>query len=407
MEIAIIGGGASGLFAATAAKNDDTQVTIYEKENRVGRKLLATGNGRCNMTNLRAMPMNYHGRDVGFVMGAMNRFWVRDTLEKFEEMGVLWKEEDNGKVYPYSDTASSVLDVLRRRVDELGVRVECGFAVGSIRKTKDGFTITSADGEERHCDRVIIATGGKAGSTLGSDGSGYALLQTFGHKLTALSPSLVQIKTETELVRKLKGIKVKARVTIGDKSEVGELLFTDYGISGPPVFSLSSYLDRDEYVSIDLMPEYELETVNEMLCSRCGYLYDVTLEEFFVGMLNKRVGQAVLKHVGIAPLSRKVSTLTADEIRSIAEDIKCLRLSITGTASWNNAQVTKGGIDVGDFRSATMESKLAKGVYACGEVLDIDGDCGGYNLQWAWSSGYLAGLNAGKIVKAGKGGKQK
>ena len=396
IEIAVIGGGASGLFAAIAASNENTTVTVYEKEKRVGRKILATGNGRCNMTNINATEADYHGGDTGFMKGAISRFWVKETLDFFSELGVLWKEEDEGKVYPYSDTASSVLDILRRKTDELGVKTECEFAVKSISKNKDGFVIKDSSGNCRKCDRVIIATGGKAGASLGSDGSGYALLKSFGHIITNVSPSLVQIKTETEFVRKLKGIKVNAKVTLGDKKQTGELLFADYGLSGPPVFWLSAYLGSNKEIFIDFMPEYAYEKVYEMICMRCAYLYDLPLEEFFVGMLNKRVSQALLKYAGVEPLSRPAHTLSEKEIKNIATAIKNLRLKIEGTASWNNAQVTKGGADVSQFDCVTMQSKLVPGLYACGEVLDIDGDCGGYNLQWAWSSGYLAGVAAGK-----------
>lgn len=396
MKIGIIGGGASGLISAIGAKNDNNEVVIFEKEKRVGRKILATGNGRCNMTNIGACEDNYHSSDIGFIRGAINRFWVEETLALFDEMGILWKEEEKGKVYPYSDTASSVLDVLRRTCDEQGIRTMCEYQVLNVTKSDKGFEICGNDGRSEICDRVIIATGGKAGPSLGSDGSGYALLKAFGHRVTDLYPSLVQLKTETEFVRKLKGIKVNARVTLGDKTEDGELLFTDYGLSGPPVFSLSSYLYDNDEIAIDFMPEYSADDLYGMICSRCGYLYNVCLEEFFVGMLNKRVGQAILKQVGIAPLSRLASSLSDKDIHSLVKGIKCLKLKITGTASWNNAQVTKGGVSVAEFNSATMESKLCKGLYACGEVLDIDGDCGGYNLQWAWSSGYLAGQNASK-----------
>ena len=399
MNIAVIGGGASGLFAAIAAKNDSTEVVIYEKEKRLGRKILATGNGRCNMTNINASLKDYHSRDVNFMQGALKRFWVDDTLSMFEEMGILWKEEEKGKVYPYSDTASSVLDVLRMRVDMLGIKTECEFAVVSVRKHGDGFIIENGTGEKRKCDRVIIATGGKAGASLGSDGSGYKLLQGFGHKITPLMPSLVQIKTDTEFVRKLKGVKVMAKVTIGGRDETGELLFTDYGISGPPVFSLSSYLSSNKTVDIDIMPEYTYDDVYEMICMRCAYLCDFALEDFFVGMLNKRVGQAILKEAGISPLSRKAATLSDNEMHSITKLIKHLTLNIKGTASWNSAQVTKGGADVSQFDKNTMQSRLVEGLYACGEILDIDGDCGGYNLQWAWSSGYLAGKAASNNIR--------
>ncbi len=204
----------------------------------------------------------------------------------------------------------------------------------------------------------------------------------------------MQIKTETETVRKLKGIKVWAKATLGKKTQTGEVLFTDYGISGPPVFWLSSYIANEKEIVIDIMPEYSFNDVYEMISNRCKKLPQVPLEEFFAGMLNKRVSQALLKHIGIEPLSRLAKTLSAKEIKLIASVIKGLKLKIEGTASWNNAQVTKGGADVFQFEPDTMQSKLVRGLYACGEVLDIDGDCGGYNLQWAWSSGYIAGSSA-------------
>lgn len=393
-DIAIIGGGASGLMAAVAAKNEDTNVTVFERTKRVGKKILATGNGRCNMTNTGAGSKNYHGKDPSFVNGAIKRFWVNETLELFSELGILWKEEERGKVYPYSDTASAVLDVLRRRVERTGTEVRCDLDVRSIEKKNGKFIVRTYSGTEDKFDKVIIAAGGKAAPDLGSNGSGYELLKSFGHKITALRPSLVQIKTDTDIVKKLKGIKIDANVTIGRNSSRGELLFTDYGLSGPPIFELTSRLDGDKTIEIDMMPDHTSDDVLNIIYERMAYLYDVPLEEFFTGMLNKRVGQALLKSVGVAPLSRESSSLTEAEAKKIVSAIKGWRFNITGTMSWNNAQVTKGGAETAGFDSATMESKLIKGLYACGEVLDIDGDCGGYNLQWAWSSGYIAGKNA-------------
>ena len=393
-DIAIIGGGASGLMAAIAAKNEDTRVTVFERTKRVGKKILATGNGRCNMTNMGADMNNYHGKDPSFVNGAIKRFWVNETLELFSELGILWKEEERGKVYPYSDTASAVLDVLRRRVERSGTEVRCESDVKSVEKKDGKFIVRTYSGTADKFDKVIIAAGGKAAPDLGSNGSGYELLKLFGHKITALRPSLVQIKTDTDIVKKLKGIKINANVTIGRNSSRGELLFTDYGLSGPPIFELTSRLDGDKTLEIDMMPDHKADDVLNIIYERMAYLYDVPLEEFFTGMLNKRVGQALLKSVGAAPLSRESSSLTEAETKKIVSAIKGWRFNITGTMSWNNAQVTKGGAETAGFDSATMESKLVNGLYACGEVLDIDGDCGGYNLQWAWSSGYIAGKNA-------------
>lgn len=396
MEIAIIGGGASGLMAALAARSEGCSATIYERCKRVGRKILATGNGRCNMTNTGACLKNYYGRNPEFILQAASRFWVKETIEFFAGIGILSKEESGGKVYPYSDTASSVLDVLRREASTLGVKTVCDFDVSSVKLEGKRFLIQSYKGEKVFADKVIIAAGGKAAPDLGSNGSGYEILKSFGHSITELRPSLVQLKTDDETVKKLKGIKINARVSSGDISEEGELLFTDYGLSGSPIFSISAKISMGSNITVDIMPEYKRDDIINLLYSRAAYLYDVPLEEFFTGMLNKRVGQALLKSAGAAPLSRKASELSDSDIEKIADKIKCWRFKVIGTMSWNNAQVTKGGAATDQFYPETMESKLVKGLYACGEVLDIDGDCGGYNLQWAWTSGRIAGLSAAK-----------
>lgn len=391
MRVAVIGGGASGLVSAIAAAENGNKVTIFEKNDRVGRKILSTGNGRCNMTNINADVSNYHGKNPKFVMGAINRFWVEQTLDFFSGLGILHKVEDGGKVYPYSDQASAVLDVLRMKTEELGIDAKTGCEVKSVTKNKDGFEITAYSKDSFSADAVIVTTGGKAAPNLGSNGSGYDILKSLGHKITPARPSLVQIKTETEVVRKLKGIKIQGQVTLGSVKEEGEILFTEYGLSGSPVFSASSRFEGQKYISLDIIPEYTREQLISMLTERVYRFPKVALENFFVGVLNKRVGQALLKYLKIEPLSRYAATLSEKDIERIAGTMKNWRFKTEGTMSWNNAQTTKGGADTSEFNTSTMESKLVKGLYAAGEVLDIDGDCGGYNLQWAWSSGYLAG----------------
>ena len=397
-NIAIIGGGASGIFAAiAAARNNANTVTIYERGSRIGRKILATGNGRCNMTNINAASENYHGANPEFVRYAIDNFWVSETLDMFSRMGILYKTEDGGKVYPYSDQASSVLDVLRRELDRRGVIVKCNFDVQSIKKRGGSFVITPYKGETAYADKVIISSGGKAAPDLGSNGSGYALLKAFGHHITELRPSLVQFKTNGDTAKKLKGIKVNATVTLGGFAEYGEVLFADYGLSGPAVFSLSSRLDGQKTVTLDIMPEYSFPEIADMLSARRKNFGDTPLEEFFTGMLNKRIGQLILKSITNSPLSRKAETLTDAEIRKTAAIIKKWEFEIDSTLSWNSAQVTKGGAYTSEFNPKTMESRIVRGLYASGEVLDIDGDCGGYNLQWAWSSGYIAGKNSSEV----------
>lgn len=395
MKTAIIGGGASGLTAAIAAAEKGNKVTIFERNDRVGRKILSTGNGRCNMTNINAGASNYYGKNPEFVKGAISRFWVDETLDFFRDLGIWHKVEENGKVYPYSDQASAVLDVLRLRTEELGITVRTKSEVQSVFKNKDGFAVKLYGGEKAMFDAVIVATGGKAAPDLGSNGSGYDILKSFGHKITEVRPSLVQIKTEPDVVKKLKGIKIQGELKLGAVSEKGEILFTDYGLSGPPVFSISSRLNGHKFIDIDMMPEYSEKRLVSLLAERVCNAPKTTLENFFIGILNKRVGQALLKYLKIEPLSRYAVTLTEKDIEKIASAMKSWRFKITGTMSWNNAQVTKGGAITSEFNPSTMESRLVKGLYAVGEVLDIDGDCGGYNLQWAWSSGILAGRSIG------------
>ncbi len=343
------------------------------------------------MTNINADINNYHGNNTKFLLGAINKFWVEETIAFFENLGILTKTEERGKVYPYSDQASAVLDVLRFRLEELNVRIVTGFEVESVKKNGNRFELVSYNGKTSYAEKVIIAAGGRAAPNLGSKGKGYELLKCFGHKITDLKPSLVQLKTDTDVVKKLKGIKLNAIVSIGSQSEYGEVLFTDYGLSGPAVFSLTSRMKNDKKLSLDIMYNYTLHQIRDIINARICNNPKMRLENFFVGMLNKKLGQALLKSIGIEPLSRYVVTLNEHEISMLCETLKKWEFNIKGTMSWNNAQVTKGGAVTDEFSPSTMESRLVKGLYAAGEVLDIDGDCGGYNLQWAWSSGYLAG----------------
>lgn len=401
-RVAIIGGGASGMSAAIAAAESGAKVTIFESNDKLCKKILATGNGRCNLSNINVSVEHYHGHNTDFISHALKNFDVTYTIRKFEEMGILTKIEDKGKIYPYSGNASAVSEALRERIKALGVEVICGFEVKDIIKKKDGFMLVSYKNEREKCSAAIIATGGKASPASGSKGGGYQLLEKFGHTVTELKPSLVQIKTEPETAKKLKGIKLNARVRIGDVYDDGEVLFTDYGLSGPPIFYLSAYADNQNELSLDFMPEYSEAQTEEILKQKrknCPYML---LESFMSGIINKKVGQLILKQAGAAPLSRAVSSLDDAEIKKIAQIIKCRKFKIDGTMSWNNAQVTKGGVRTNEFYADTMQSKLINGIFAAGEILDIDGDCGGYNLQWAWSSGFTAGKSAAEFLKQRK-----
>lgn len=400
-RIAIIGGGAAGLMAAVAAAEKGAEVIILESNDRLGKKILATGNGRCNMTNINADVCHYHGENPAFIEGAASEFWVNETIEKFKSLGILIRVEDKGKVYPYCGTAAAVSEALRERVRSLGIAVKTNFEVKDIIKKKDGFMLVSYKNEREKAVAVIVATGGKAAPSTGSKGGGYALLEKFGHIITELSPSLVQIKTGPDIVRKLKGIKLNARVILGKECDEGEVLFTDYGLSGPPIFYLSAYLDNQREITLDLMPEYTKGEVEKILIQKSKACSDTPLESFMSGIINKKVGQIILKQAEAGPLSRRAESLSDKEIQKISNMIKSWTFIIQGTMSWNNAQVTRGGVRTAEFDERSLESKLIKGIYAAGEILDIDGDCGGYNLQWAWASGYTAGVNAAQYIMKG------
>ena len=400
-KIAIVGGGAAGIMAAIIAARNGASVTVYESNDRIGKKILATGNGRCNLTNVSAEKQRYHGKNTDFITYTTEKFWVGETLDFFSELGLLYKVEDEGKVYPYSNHATSVLDVLRFELDRLGVKFEFGFEVKDISKNGEGFTIISYKSQKAIADKVIITTGGKASPSSGSKGGGYELLESFGHKITNLFPSLVQIKLKTNTLKQLNGLKIDGVIAAKEgkkiiRKEKGEILFTDYGISGPAVFSISRIAgEKKECVfEIDMMPEYSFDDIVDILKKQRKIMKYV--EELFVGVLNKRIGQVIIKSCTELKMNDDINKITDDTIKNMASKLKNYQVISDGTMSWNNAQVTAGGVETDGFCDKTMESKLVKGIYAAGEVLDIDGDCGGYNLQWAWSSGYFAGFSASK-----------
>lgn len=405
LRVIVVGGGAAGMTAGIVAARNGAKVVVLEQMNRVGKKILATGNGRCNLTNENIIIERYHGRNPKFAINALQQFNMEQTVQFFEYMGISCKVEDGGKVYPWSDQASSVLDVLRYELERLGIeeRVEAG--VKSIHPAKKGFTVVLRDGEEIKGDRVIVAAGGKAAPNLGANGSGYGLVIPFGHGLVEPFPALVQLKLRGSFFKALKGVKFIGTAAVGTGScehrrEIGEVLFTDYGISGPPIFQLSrtagEQLQRGitPWIEVDMFPGYSREELLEMLRIKLGYQPQKPLDFSFVGLINKRLIPVVLKESGIDDIKRQSQSLGPDEFEKLINILKGWRFEVTGTNAWSDAQVTAGGIDVRDINSATMESKLVPGLYFAGEIMDIDGDCGGFNLQWAWSSGYVAGMNA-------------
>lgn len=407
-DIAIIGGGAAGLMAAVSAKMTDAArtVVILERLDKVGKKLLATGNGRCNLTHDPIREDCYHG-GISLFREVYGRFPAEETRRFFERLGVWTFADEAGRVYPVSCQASAVLDALRFRAEALGAEGKPSFPVTEIRKEKGRFCIISPD-ETVSAARVIVCAGGKASPSLGSDGSGYALLRRFGHTDTPLAPAIVQIKTDTSPIRALKGIKVNAEAAVllnGKplRREKGEVLFTEYGLSGPPILQLSRIASTEKgplAVRLNFLPELAQDELYRRLCIRKKELFYLTLENFLSGILQKRLGQTLLKYAGVLPLGRSAGTLTDQELRTLARAIQCFSLEVRGTLSFSGAQVTAGGIRCGEF-TGLLESKKQPGLFAAGEILDIDGDCGGYNLQWAWSSGFTAGKAAAESLLRG------
>ena len=402
-EIAVIGGGASGLMAAVTAKKSGKEVIILERKDRILKKVLITGNGRCNITNVNANISNYFGKNISSVENILNRFTPQDTMDFFNELGIVCNEENRGKVYPLSGQASSVVDALRFEAERLGIKIETEFYVRKIEKDGFKFRIYSEDRKKIEAGRVILAAGGQSYPELGSNGSGFELAKELGHSVTKLSPSIVQLKTEKNQVKGLQGIKTDVAVTAyGDNKKIctynGELLFTDYGISGNVVFNISFVMPLYKNVEfeIDFMEKFDYNELYEMLKERKKIMSHLTMENYFNGMINKKLGQFLSKVSGIEKLSKPVKDLNDSDIRKLCTVLKKYRVKILETTGFKNAQVTAGGVLLDEVNIETLESKIVKGLYFSGEVLDVYGECGGFNLQWAWASGHIAGENAAK-----------
>jgi hypothetical protein len=399
--IAILGGGAAGMTAAlTACENPENHVVLLERQNRLGRKLLATGNGRCNLSNQNASPAHYHGADVAFMAPAMEQFSVADTLAWFGSLGLVTRTEpDSGRIYPVSDSAGSVVDVLRLALEARGVETRCGCTVSAISPAKSGFTITDDQGQRLECHKVIVACGGMAGARLGGVKDGYTLLGSLGHRRTSLHPALVQLKTDSTYTRSMKGVRTQAILTLERNGEIlaqaqGEVQFADYGITGPGVFDLSraaSTNGEGATVFLRLLPELDETALRQYMYDKMAHFPNYHGENLFSGALHNAIARTLLRRANI-PFDRPLYRLREPDVQALLEQICRFQLPLLGTLGFEDAQVTAGGIETKDFDPQTLGSRLVPGLYACGELLDIDGDCGGYNLQWAWASGHLAGL---------------
>lgn len=430
ISIGIIGGGASGMAAAIAAARNGAKVTIIEQKERLGKKILSTGNGRCNLTNEYMVQDCFRGENVSCITEVLNRFGYKETLDFFEELGVFTKSK-NGYIYPRCEQATAIVDAMEIELKRLNVLCLLQTSVKDIKKTKKGFLVHAIEkvikdtplnknntkkGKKAKAtefleketilsfDKMILATGGKAASVLGSDGSGYTFAKGFGHSIATVVPALVQLRSDDSSFKQLAGIRTEGTVNLmidGElvASDTGEIQLTDYGISGIPVFQVSRYASIGLYEKknvqafVDFVPFYSEAEFKEILIKRLEKWQNNTLEEYLQGIFNKKL---------IPVLSAKMNMKSSELIRNISKKwfsefahfCKNYRVIISGTNSFEQAQVCAGGVRVSEIDCKTMESKYVYGLYMTGELLDIDGICGGYNLQWAWSTGIIAGCSA-------------
>lgn len=405
-DIAVIGGGASGLAAAIRAlETYSCSVVIAERLGKTGRKLLATGNGRCNLSNRNLTSSAYHG-SVKNVMEIIGK--TASAEELFTDMGVLCTADEQGRIYPHSLNAASVLGALRIRLTQLGGAEICDFEVNEIKEKDSGYVLSSADGRKIQCRRVIVATGGYAAPSFGTDGSMIRLLKAMGYKTAKICPAIAPLRVNPESVKGLKGVRAKGRISALSEGKIlhtedGEIQFTENALSGICVFNLAYLFSEYEgrlTLSADLLPEMSKSKLEEFLCMVQYQRYESTLEELLTGIFPKNLAIYLVKNALGRSLTEPVSSLKYPEIQRIAEKIKCLEFQVTGSSAWQNAQVTSGGIH-GSCVDEKLESRLHKGLYFCGEILDVDGLCGGYNLEWAWSSGAWVGENCAKSLKSG------
>lgn len=400
-DVIIVGAGASGLTAGIQAARQGAQVLILEHMDKAGKKILATGNGKCNFTNKKQGIAYYNGKNPAFVLPALRQFGFKETLCFFEELGIYPKEKRGGYYYPASGQASSMVEVLLMECKRLKVRIAYQVGIREIRRQQEGFSFHTKQGifQSTCC---ILATGGKSAKKTGSDGSGIPYIIKFGHKLTDIVPALVQLQGKQSFLKEIAGIRAEGSIEIYiDHKKVaedfGELQLTEFGISGIPTFQVSRHAaygvlqGKSVYALLNFLPELsQIET--EVLLKRRFTLHgeNKTATQAMIGMFPQKLNNVLLQEAQIS-LHKPAVSCSQPELETLANLAQSFRVDVIGTKGFDNAQVSAGGVDTEEINPVTLESRLVPGLYFAGEVIDIDGLCGGYNLQWAWSSGFIAG----------------
>lgn len=390
MNIIIIGAGPAGMVAAINAKNENNNVILIEKNDRVGKKLLATGNGRCNYTNLNLSEDNYSS--PSFVKKTIDEFSNEDLINYFSLLG-LESTTDGNRVYPITLKANSVLNILIYWLDKKGIDIRSNTEVKEIKKNKNGFdVITSHDKIE--ADIVIAAFGAKSMPASGSDGKSFEILKKLGLKITELKPALTQVKLESKYLKHLSGTKVLGKAKLFKKNKEidernGEILFTNYGISGPPILDLSVNISEDNFIEVPLINNVDENTVDK-LYSRYYMLEDFSLEEYLMGIVDKNFIHYIIDYLNLDK-NTAMNMISMADFQKIIEILLKSKFKVIGTTGFKNSQVTRGGVDLSEVNNWDYSSKKFNNLYIIGEALNIDGDCGGYNLHFAFASGYRLG----------------
>lgn len=404
IKTAVIGAGASGMLAAVTAAKFGAEVTVFEKNERVGKKILATGNGKCNLGNLTFSAEQYYCGDKEKLRKMFRVFSVWDSMMFFENIGLMIKNK-NGYLYPYAEQASAVLDVLRMELKRMKINVVTGVEITNAlyRDENKTFKLYDAHGNQYEFQKMIIACGSPASLKNGEGMSGYEFAEHFGHEVIPIVPGLVQLRSDDHFIKALSGVRCQAgiKLLVDEKEtahENGELQFTEYGVSGIPIFQISRIaayeLKKGKKVDllIDFFPDQDGKAFAYMNRLRYEALSDKALEDYLTGTLNKKINMVMIKQAGLKP-GMIAADAGGQRIERLMQQYRSFRIHISGVNTLENAQVCAGGISL-DRINTELESELVKGLYFAGEVLDVDGKCGGYNLQWAWTSGYIAGRNA-------------
>ena len=420
-DLLVIGGGASGMTCAIAFAREckeagvSADIVILEKNDRIGKKVLATGNGRCNLGNLDMEMSHFHSHRRDFPKSVLSKIPQQETLSFLSEIGIVTVSEGK-KLFPMSKTSSSVVDAYRYALDEYGIAVVPDAEVTAVRN-ENVFTVMCTGGKCFSARKLVIASGGACAPILGTTGDGYRWLSELGHRVYAPKPSIVQLVTDNHVTKALAGLKLDADLClladgIVVANHYGEVLFTSFGLSGPAVFQVSGEVGRRTKkgrlsipmkVSLRIFDESQLLSVHEEMLKRKESMADRPMEQLLLSILPAKIGFQILKSSLERPLSVPISTLTDSDIRKIENTMRAWDFEVIGTQSLEYAQTTIGGADCEEFSEETLESLRIPGLYCCGEVLDVDGDCGGYNLQWAFSSGILVGRSVADAFTREKG----